>query len=178
MKKCTKCGKLQPIENYIKRTDRRGHQSRCRACVALYNAERFRQRPDEVREAAREWYANNKPRAKLNNKEWRKANQRKRREYKHRRRQLLGSHDVISPARIEARLAAYGNKCWMCGSSADTIDHVKPLSKGGPHLLANLRPACRSCNSAKRDHWPGPAGLEKFIRRHRESGAYFHARLG
>lgn len=44
--------------------------------------------------------------------------------------------------------------CWMCGGPADTIDHVKPLNKGGAHMLANLRPACRSCNSSKSDRWP------------------------
>ncbi|MGX7727586.1 HNH endonuclease [Rhodococcus sp. 5G237] len=35
-----------------------------------------------------------------------------------------------------------------------TVDHVKPINKGGPHMLANLRPACGPCNSRKRDQWP------------------------
>lgn len=30
-----------------------------------------------------------------------------------------------------------------------TMDHVVPISKGGPHVLSNLRTACWSCNSAK-----------------------------
>lgn len=32
-----------------------------------------------------------------------------------------------------------------------TIDHIVPLSRGGPHVFANLQPAHRSCNSSKRD---------------------------
>jgi 5-methylcytosine-specific restriction endonuclease McrA len=44
--------------------------------------------------------------------------------------------------------------CWMCGGDADTVDHVKPLSKGGAHILANLRSACQSCNSSKGATWP------------------------
>ncbi|WP_349257835.1 HNH endonuclease [Iamia sp.] len=42
----------------------------------------------------------------------------------------------------------------MCGVEADSIDHVKPLSKGGAHMLSNLRPSCRSCNSRKGARWP------------------------
>ncbi len=37
-----------------------------------------------------------------------------------------------------------------------TVDHVVPLSRGGAHSMANVVPACRSCNSAKRDRdWSG-----------------------
>jgi len=57
-----------------------------------------------------------------------------------------------------------GGKCWYCGvslrdsnsSSGDSrglnLDHVIPLSKGGPTEEWNLVPACRRCNSTKRDH--------------------------
>ena len=48
----------------------------------------------------------------------------------------------------------YGGKCWMCGEDACEWDHVKPLSKGGSHILANLRPACRRCNASKAAKWP------------------------
>jgi 5-methylcytosine-specific restriction endonuclease McrA len=44
--------------------------------------------------------------------------------------------------------------CWMCGGQPESVDHVKPVAAGGAHVLANLRPACGSCNSAKRDRWP------------------------
>jgi 5-methylcytosine-specific restriction endonuclease McrA len=29
------------------------------------------------------------------------------------------------------------------------IDHIKPLSRGGPHVFENLQPAHKSCNSRK-----------------------------
>ena len=47
--------------------------------------------------------------------------------------------------------------CWMCGCERDEsfhIDHVKPLSKGGWHCLANLRTACGPCNISKGAKWP------------------------
>jgi 5-methylcytosine-specific restriction endonuclease McrA len=55
---------------------------------------------------------------------------------------------------LRARMAYYGHNCWICGYPADTMDHVKPPRHGGPHMLSNLRPACRSCNTAKHNHWP------------------------
>jgi 5-methylcytosine-specific restriction endonuclease McrA len=56
---------------------------------------------------------------------------------------------------LAARLAFYGGMCWICHVEPGVeVDHVKPLSKGGPHILANLRPACRSCNGSKSNRWP------------------------
>jgi 5-methylcytosine-specific restriction endonuclease McrA len=55
---------------------------------------------------------------------------------------------------LSARWAYYGDRCWLCGAVATATDHVKPLGKGGAHMLCNLRPICKPCNSAKRDRWP------------------------
>lgn len=55
---------------------------------------------------------------------------------------------------LNSRLEYYGHKCWMCQGPYEALDHVKPLSKGGFHVLSNLRPSCRSCNSSKSDKWP------------------------
>lgn len=43
----------------------------------------------------------------------------------------------------------YGDDCYLCGSVADTIDHVIPLSRGGNNDISNLRPACYDCNIKK-----------------------------
>lgn len=56
---------------------------------------------------------------------------------------------------VVERVAYYGGKCWICKTADyEHIDHVKPLAKGGPHIPANLRPACARCNQSKRDKWP------------------------
>lgn len=52
------------------------------------------------------------------------------------------------------KMAYWGNRCWVCGKPMEQVDHVKPLAKGGPHVLANLRPICRSCNRKKWHQWP------------------------
>ena len=45
-----------------------------------------------------------------------------------------------------------GNKCLKCGSTEDlTIDHIKPLSKGGSNKKENKQTLCCKCNSDKGD---------------------------
>lgn len=44
-----------------------------------------------------------------------------------------------------------GRRCAYCAKRADTIDHVVPRSRGGPHSWENCVAACRSCNSRKAD---------------------------
>lgn len=56
-----------------------------------------------------------------------------------------------------------GWKCWVCGiptpiekrgsydNDAPELDHVVPLSKGGPHTYDNVRCCCRKCNAEKSD---------------------------
>lgn len=47
----------------------------------------------------------------------------------------------------------FGFCCAYCGDKPERLDpdHVVPLSRGGPNVLANLLPACLRCNSDKRD---------------------------
>jgi len=42
-----------------------------------------------------------------------------------------------------------GLECSLCGAPAAAWDHVVPILIGGPHIDANLRPICQSCNSRR-----------------------------
>src|SRR5438105_10847814 len=71
------------------------------------------------------------------------------------RRRAVGG--LCTAAQLEARINYYGRRCHICGCDWDeltpfdkTVDHVIPVSRGGANWPANLRPACRSCNSRKR----------------------------
>lgn len=65
---------------------------------------------------------------------------------------------------LRARFSMWGMRCWMCGVPATSIDHVKPLAANGPHMLSNLRPACKLCNSSKHARWFGVSKLSLFMR--------------
>ena len=53
--------------------------------------------------------------------------------------------------------------CYYCGkyvgSNNLTMDHLVPLARGGLSIRANLVPACKECNSKKKDslafEWEG-----------------------
>ncbi len=51
-------------------------------------------------------------------------------------------------------LARDNHSCQYCGHSADSIDHVRPRSRGGGHTWDNVVAACRRCNTRKRDRLP------------------------
>ena len=87
---------------------------------------------------------------------YRKANPEKVAEWsaRHRGRKLAATVALITQEQLDAKLAYWGGKCWMCSGVPTTWDHVKPLAKGGAHILANLRPACHSCNCSKKATWP------------------------
>lgn len=59
----------------------------------------------------------------------------------------------ISGRQIKQRFSQFGDVCAYCGCTDDLqIEHVMPIARGGAHVIENIVPACRECNSAKRDH--------------------------
>jgi 5-methylcytosine-specific restriction endonuclease McrA len=50
-----------------------------------------------------------------------------------------------------ALLARWGNRCCYCPASAEHLDHVHPLSRGGEDVESNIVPACAACNLSKSD---------------------------
>lgn len=56
-----------------------------------------------------------------------------------------------APLNRRAVFARDGGRCQYCGDAAESIDHVVPRAKGGPHDWDNVVAACRPCNVRKRD---------------------------
>lgn len=58
---------------------------------------------------------------------------------------------VITPLEWKELCEKYGNKCLCCGRSDVRLelDHVIPIALGGPNVISNAQPLCRSCNSSK-----------------------------
>jgi len=52
---------------------------------------------------------------------------------------------------LHQRFNEFGNRCAYCDQEGDMqIEHVEPISKGGPHDIGNIVPACWPCNASKR----------------------------
>ena len=59
-------------------------------------------------------------------------------------------------------LARDAHRCQYCGRRADSIDHVRPRSRGGAHSWDNVVAACRRCNTRKRDQLLSETGMRLY----------------
>lgn len=109
----------------------------------------------------KEWHEDNPDSTLKSRNKYRKTQPGKFRNKK--RRDLVKNKTVqFTTEQLAQRWAYFGNSCVYCGDTDNlTLDHTKPLSKGGWHCLSNLRPACASCNSSKKESWYGPNELHK-----------------
>lgn len=96
-------------------------------------------RKAEVQKTQREWLAANpdKTRAKVNR----------------RRARLASVGGSFTTEEWKELLDRFDHRCPMCGRREPeinlTIDHIIPLSMGGPNSIENIQPLCGACNSSK-----------------------------
>lgn len=171
-RECRTCKKIYLLTAFSIDKDKLWSRSfRCKKCNRAA-CKRWTEVNRTSKQAAdREYYAKNRSRIQSNNRlwksqnhdrhiflndRWRRANSEKIREYRNRRRARLLNvpHVEFTLEELYAKLRYWGFKCWVCDGDYDSLDHVKPLIAGGAHMLCNLRPICRRCNSSKKDQWP------------------------
>lgn len=80
----------------------------------------------------------------------------------HRRRALKGDGHV-STEQWSAIKESFGHRCAYClrDGLRLTQDHVVALSKGGAHDVTNIVPACKPCNTRKRER--GVLSMLKYL---------------
>ena len=94
----------------------------------------------------------------------------------------------VPPAVSAEVIERWGNDCWLgmpgCTNHSDTTDHIVPHIAGGPTVPANLRRACKHCNSLRGDRTlngygalihavigPPAGGKSTYVDMHRQPGA-------
>jgi len=69
--------------------------------------------------------------------------------YRARKRKLPST---LTVAQWEGAKLFFGNTCAYCGCDNPLVrEHVVPVASGGEYTHNNIIPACKSCNSSKRD---------------------------
>lgn len=155
-KKCADCHETKPLAEFYK-TVVGTPMRRCKKChYAITYSREPEQMADRRMQTARA-RAKNRELAYARSAEWRRNNPERERRWQSRPR-------FIKAEDLESKLAYWGGKCWMCPAPFEHWDHVKPISKNGPNVLANLRPACARCNISKSASWHGVHNLHYFLK--------------
>ena len=169
MKLCSDCSKEKDGN----------HPSYCKTCRAKRTAVYRQNNPEKVKESNKKYKQNNKEKIRESDKEYYQNNKEKvlerQREYdknnlhksreKERKRRALKKANIHEPYSEDQVLKLYGSVCHICKEEINLsakrstgapgwerglhIDHVMPLSKGGPDMLDNVRPAHGLCNLQK-----------------------------
>lgn len=149
---CAMCGEVKPSEAFSRDKSRSsGRHSYCSTCRSERRKKRRRSDPEwaarEVRRNTR-YAQENRAKARL----YARTSQARRKAQK-----LKTETEPITADDVKSMLKAQRGRCWWCGTKvgeAFDVDHVIPLSKGGPHTLDNLVIACQPCNRRKHARMP------------------------
>lgn len=175
-KKCTKCDLEKSLEEFDNDSDGKyGKVSHCKECRAKHNRQ-FRQdhldkfqaydrnrsgdpkRNENWRRRYQERYSQDPKymavkRASI--RRWNKNNPLKGRERLQRRKAWI-LENTVGEVSYDRILERDGLFCYLCQQKIEDLsqlefDHVIPLSRGGEHSEANIRPTHEICNQRKND---------------------------
>jgi len=155
---CRKCGERKPLTEFNKDASKKlGVRRICKPCHRTEAAEYAAPRQAEYVARAKRWYAENKPRKKAYDAEWRK-------EYLQRRRDYFLAKTNVRRRRTRMAMPPWANKFFMeeayrlatlrtqlTGIEWD-VDHIVPIlgrNVCGLHWEGNLQVIPRAVNQSK-----------------------------
>lgn len=156
---CTKCERYKGKPQFSPRYGN-SLNSWCRDCERAKNRQWHVENEEKSRAQASAWQRANPERARGITELYRIRNRDRylalaRKNTRLRRARLLDVGGRGVSLEVEDRvLSLTGGLCNYCHDEATALDHFYPISKGGPDDEDNLVPACKSCNSSKRDRDP------------------------
>lgn len=138
--KCIRCERVLSLDQFHKASWNGGFSPTCADCRNEVEAHRYERLKAHYFVRRRDYRAKNPEKLK----EWSRQGEERRRARK------AAVECTLTDADWRLVLSVYGNQCLRCGSKEGvTIDHVVPISVGGPHTINNVQPLCKSCNSKK-----------------------------
>lgn len=165
-KTCSKCKQAKPTTEFgVHRKTSDGLYSQCQPCRRIARANYRQRHADSIKIQQSEQYQKNKDGRKAYAAAWKKANPEKAKLYnsisKKRNKEAIAANTRRRNAKRKANgvflisrkelLKLGRGPCFYCKSQEKiTVDHVVAVDRGGPDSIGNLVPACKSCNSRKR----------------------------
>lgn len=164
------------------REHKRRYYSAHREEIRKQHAAYYARNRETIRAQANEYASTHRSEACDRTREWNSANPEKRRaaRLRYNERHPESKRSQCSKRRAIKRGATVGDlaaikaiyrraretvkvNCYLCGKRIPLgerhVDHIIPLSKGGPHTAANLAIAHASCNDSKGTKLPSEVGL-------------------
>lgn len=165
-KPCSRCKQIKPLTEFgIHRKTKDGYYSQCLICHRESRAAyRIRQAESIAKQQAHNYARNRAERIAYanqrikDNPEQHKINNAKSKKRRHlqiaadtrRRNARKKANGIYLVTKKELECLNRG-PCFYCGSTQRiTIDHIIAIARGGTDSIGNLVPACKSCNSQKR----------------------------
>ena len=176
---CSKCGVAKPWEAYSKSARAKdGYKPSCKECAKVADLAYRLANPEKFKESKRAWREKNPEHSReITNRhkkkyaeryreyalKWAKENPERVRatgERRRARKESVWIEDVDRTVVFERDAGT----CQICGIVVDSslkwpdpgfasLDHIKPISKGGEHSYANIQLAHLFCNISKKDKY-------------------------
>lgn len=165
---CGLCKVEKPLDDFYNAKNKKlGKAYRCKPCTKKTSSQWYKNNNDAAKKSFQEYYLRTKETRLELAAIWRKNNADTKREYNRKRKAKIKGSRTIAYSEKDV-LALYGTKCHICKKEIDMeaprhtakkgwefsfhIDHVVPISKGGPDSIDNVRPSHAKCNLAKSDN--------------------------
>lgn len=112
---------------------------------------RYRENRDVLLAAGRKYVLANKEKVRARQLDWKHRNRAKVTASNSRRKASIYTTGSVAPHEWEEILETFDHRCAYCLTKLGnpTMDHFRPLSRGGTHSPDNVVPACVTCNSTK-----------------------------
>lgn len=162
MKACSKCDEIKSAEGFHRnRQTRDGLQSQCKICCKQYNRSEKRKqynRSEKYKQSQRQYRQSEKGKqirqqAQRQYEQSEKYKQYKRKGENVRRTRKTQAGGSYTPAEWYNLCKFYDFHCLRCNIEFPfkdlSMDHIKPVIKGGPSFIWNAQPLCGPCNSKK-----------------------------
>jgi 5-methylcytosine-specific restriction endonuclease McrA len=167
---CPVCKANKPSSEYYKNSKAKdGITYQCKECAKAHVAKQRALLPKSVQkqrssasyqrhkekrlETSRQYRANNRQAVSAMTLRWKHANKARvtASEEKRRARKKSAESTGVTPDQWAEILEQFNHCCAFCLEPGTSMDHFRPLARGGTHSVENVVPACGSCNASKHD---------------------------